>query len=214
MDCRPPGSSVHGISQVRILVWGAISFSRANSQREREQASDSGAGRGGKGKWLLSGMELLLRDDEDFLNQLVMTVVQPWECTRSQWVAHFKRFAHFMNCMSIKNSGSRYKIKTKDWLSLYFPSETESQFPYWLSGFRGPFWALSVGPLLWCPLEVRAHKSGDDGLSWERQGPCWGHWRQCTKINRSRNVLIPGARWPGFKSCLCHLELCDARQII
>ena len=28
MDCSPPGSSVHEISQVRILEWVAISFSR------------------------------------------------------------------------------------------------------------------------------------------------------------------------------------------
>ena len=27
-DCSPPGSSVHGISQARILEWVAISFSR------------------------------------------------------------------------------------------------------------------------------------------------------------------------------------------
>ena len=31
MDCSPPGSSVHGISQARILVWVAISFSRGSS---------------------------------------------------------------------------------------------------------------------------------------------------------------------------------------
>ena len=28
MDCNPPGSSVHGIFQARILDWVAISFSR------------------------------------------------------------------------------------------------------------------------------------------------------------------------------------------
>ena len=28
IDCSPPGSSVHGISQARILEWVAISFSR------------------------------------------------------------------------------------------------------------------------------------------------------------------------------------------
>ena len=28
MDCSPPGSSVLGISQARILEWEAISFSR------------------------------------------------------------------------------------------------------------------------------------------------------------------------------------------
>ena len=31
MDCSPPGSSVHGISQARILKWVAISFSRGSS---------------------------------------------------------------------------------------------------------------------------------------------------------------------------------------
>ena len=26
MDCSPPGSSIHGIFQARVLEWGAISF--------------------------------------------------------------------------------------------------------------------------------------------------------------------------------------------
>ena len=32
VDCGPPGSSVHGILQARILEWVAISFSRGSSQ--------------------------------------------------------------------------------------------------------------------------------------------------------------------------------------
>jgi len=28
MDCSPPGSSVHGILQARILEWVAVPFSR------------------------------------------------------------------------------------------------------------------------------------------------------------------------------------------
>ena len=32
MDCSPPGSSVHGILQARILEWGAISSSRGSFQ--------------------------------------------------------------------------------------------------------------------------------------------------------------------------------------
>ena len=32
MDCSPLGSSVHGISQARILEWVAISFFRGSSQ--------------------------------------------------------------------------------------------------------------------------------------------------------------------------------------
>ena len=40
VDCRPPGSSVHGASQVRILEWVAISFSRASSwPRDQTQIS-------------------------------------------------------------------------------------------------------------------------------------------------------------------------------
>ena len=37
IDCSPPGSSIHGISQARILEWVAISFSRGTSQ-SRDQA--------------------------------------------------------------------------------------------------------------------------------------------------------------------------------
>ena len=40
MDCSPPGSSVHEISQARILGWVAISLSRGSSQpRDRTQVS-------------------------------------------------------------------------------------------------------------------------------------------------------------------------------
>ena len=31
MDCNPPGSSVHGLLQARILKWAAIPFSRGSS---------------------------------------------------------------------------------------------------------------------------------------------------------------------------------------
>ena len=44
MDCSLPGSSVHGISQARILEWVAISFSRGSS-RPRDQTSISCIGR-------------------------------------------------------------------------------------------------------------------------------------------------------------------------
>ena len=41
MDCSPPGSSVRGTSQARILQWVAISFSRGSS-RPRDQTHVSG----------------------------------------------------------------------------------------------------------------------------------------------------------------------------
>ena len=39
MDCSPPGSSVHGIFQARVLEWGATAFSRGFSQPGIESVS-------------------------------------------------------------------------------------------------------------------------------------------------------------------------------
>ena len=40
IDCSPPGSSVHGILQARILEWVAISFFKGSSQlRDRTWVS-------------------------------------------------------------------------------------------------------------------------------------------------------------------------------
>ena len=40
MDCSPPGSSVHGILQARILEWVVMPFSRGSSQpRDRTRVS-------------------------------------------------------------------------------------------------------------------------------------------------------------------------------
>ena len=39
MDCNPPGSSVHEISQARILEWVAISSSKGSSPRDQTRVS-------------------------------------------------------------------------------------------------------------------------------------------------------------------------------
>ena len=44
MDCSPPGSSVHGVSQARILEWVAISSS-GGSSRPRDCTHVSYTGR-------------------------------------------------------------------------------------------------------------------------------------------------------------------------
>ena len=41
LDCSPPGPSVHGILQARMLEWVAIPFSRRSSQ-PRDQTLISG----------------------------------------------------------------------------------------------------------------------------------------------------------------------------
>ena len=45
MDCSLPGSSVHGISQTRILEWGARSSSRGSSRCRDRTISPASAGR-------------------------------------------------------------------------------------------------------------------------------------------------------------------------
>ena len=40
VDCSPPGSSIHGIFQARVLEWGAIAFS---SGEEGEYLKDMGS---------------------------------------------------------------------------------------------------------------------------------------------------------------------------
>ena len=45
MDCSPPGSSIHGIFQARILEWVAISFSSGSSQPRDQTLVSRIAGR-------------------------------------------------------------------------------------------------------------------------------------------------------------------------
>ena len=66
MDCSPPGSSVHGILQARVLEWGAIAFSAlmvgkwpknetAASEPRDEHWQESGHSREGRGFQISEG---------------------------------------------------------------------------------------------------------------------------------------------------------------
>ena len=44
MDCSPPGSSVHGIFQARVLEWGAIAFSGNGHEFEQTLGDSEGQG--------------------------------------------------------------------------------------------------------------------------------------------------------------------------
>ena len=44
MDCNPPDSSIHGIFQVRILKWVAISYSKGSSHTGIKPTSPALAG--------------------------------------------------------------------------------------------------------------------------------------------------------------------------
>ena len=44
MDCSPPDSSIHGIFQVRILKWVAISYSKGSFRKGIKPTSPALAG--------------------------------------------------------------------------------------------------------------------------------------------------------------------------
>ena len=46
MDCIPPGPSVHGILQARVLEWGAMPSSRGSSQPRDQTHVSCGSGMG------------------------------------------------------------------------------------------------------------------------------------------------------------------------
>ena len=70
MDCSPPGSSVLGISQARILEWVAISFSRSSWSRDR--ASISCISRWILYHWATTSVQLL---------SCIWLFVTPWYAT-------------------------------------------------------------------------------------------------------------------------------------
>ena len=65
IDCSPPGSSVHGISQAKTLEWVAISFSGASSW-PRDQTCISCIGRQTLYRWATREGPLLLKNITKF----------------------------------------------------------------------------------------------------------------------------------------------------
>ena len=43
VGCSPPGSSIHGIFQARVLEWGAIAFSDVPAKQGLKEASNGSA---------------------------------------------------------------------------------------------------------------------------------------------------------------------------
>ena len=78
MDCSPPGSSVHGISQARILEGVAISYSRGSSQpRDWTQVSCTG-------RWIL----YFWATREAFFHCCCSVAKSCWLCATPWTVAH------------------------------------------------------------------------------------------------------------------------------
>ena len=87
MDCSPPGSSVHELSQARILEWGATPFSRASSpSRDWTQVSCT-AGRF-FAVWILQRVTAIFSHSRGHITHMYRAslVVQWWRtCWAMQW---------------------------------------------------------------------------------------------------------------------------------
>ena len=70
MDCSPPGSSVHGILQGRILEWVAISFSRGPFQPRDQTWVSHTAGKIELGE-VVNHMEKTKRGESQVLGRLM-----------------------------------------------------------------------------------------------------------------------------------------------
>jgi len=68
MDCSPPGSSVHGILQARILEWVTISYSRGSSQPRDQTDISCGSC---TGRWVVYHLSHVLLTKYKFLSTLI-----------------------------------------------------------------------------------------------------------------------------------------------
>ena len=57
MDCSPPGSAVHGISQARILEWIAIPSSKGSSLGQEDALEEEMATHSTNLAWSISWIE-------------------------------------------------------------------------------------------------------------------------------------------------------------
>ena len=65
MDCSPPGSSIHGVFQARVLKWGAIAFSdRITKPYQFTLIMNN----------LKVGLQVNRAKNKDFLNKVVRTI--------------------------------------------------------------------------------------------------------------------------------------------
>ena len=108
MDCSPPGSSVHGIFQARILKWVAISFCRGSS-RPRDQTCIS---------WVSClGRQILYHCT--------------WEAniTEKHFISQGKKKIYYLDTLLSKQTAPNMSLPNKGWWLKLKMGKTERK--YW-----------------------------------------------------------------------------------
>ena len=117
-DCSPPGSSVHGIFQARILEWAAISFSRGSSRpRDRTQVSRIVGRRSAKYTCIYrAGMLSILRPEAyeivvSCISEIIMCVCQVTSVVSDS--------VPFLDCSPPGSSGHRVlQARILEWVTM------------------------------------------------------------------------------------------------
>ena len=99
MDCRLPGSSVHGIFQARVLEWGAIAFSRLNLLVKSFTGSLIED---------LSPPYLGDAGEENFPSHVQMAIFRG-QCSRTNWTLPPTNFASYVPFLILYSEGFRYR---------------------------------------------------------------------------------------------------------
>ena len=99
MDCSPPGSSIHGIFQARVLVWGDIAFSMGspkyllNKRKKRIQP-------------MLTSIDFASFSSTSFYDHWLFFLGLPWlwsVCsTAISWGCFALNFTHYFASLVIK----------------------------------------------------------------------------------------------------------------
>ena len=120
MDCNPPGSSVHGIFQARVLEWIAISFSRGSFCPRDQTHISCVAGR-------FFTAEPLRKPTVDYYSAIKKNEIMPFAVT---WVG-----LEILILSEVSHTDTdKYhtislicRIKEKDTNELIYKTETDSQ---------------------------------------------------------------------------------------
>ena len=153
-DCSPPGSSVHGILQARMLEWVAIFSSRGSSQaRNRVQVSCFG-------RWILYCWATREWDDAPF-SFLTLPVKWPSSLSSLQFITLINGDKHRsvqLSCSVVSDSLRPHGLQHT---RLPCPSSTPGVHSNWcpLSQWCHPAISASVVPFSSCPQSFPASES-------------------------------------------------------
>ena len=112
VDCSPPGSSVHGILQARVLEWVAMPSSRGSSQpRDRTQVSHTAGG-----FFIIWATRETLENwvgSLSLLQRIFLTQELNWGLLHCRWILYQMSYqgSLFKSLLPAKKPGSIYELQ-------------------------------------------------------------------------------------------------------